>query len=91
MQLPQGVPVYLTYITAQVRDGQITYLPDPYSWVFDAARAGRRRPRNSGFAEPLAMGPQRRQDLADRAAGSASTVEPPAGEPIAPALAPTTC
>ena len=32
MQLPQGVPVYLTYITAQVRDGQITYLPDPYGW-----------------------------------------------------------
>ena len=31
-QLPQGVPVYLTYITAQVRDGQITYLPDPYGW-----------------------------------------------------------
>jgi len=32
MQLPQGVPVYLTYITAQVRDGQIAYLPDPYGW-----------------------------------------------------------
>lgn len=31
-QLPQGVPVYLTYITAQVRNGQITYLPDPYGW-----------------------------------------------------------
>ena len=30
--LPQGVAVYLTYITAQVRDGRITYLPDPYGW-----------------------------------------------------------
>jgi len=31
-QLPQGVPVYLTYVTAQVRNGQIAYLPDPYGW-----------------------------------------------------------
>lgn len=30
VQLPQGVPVYLTYVTAQVRDGKISYLPDPY-------------------------------------------------------------
>jgi murein L,D-transpeptidase YcbB/YkuD len=32
VQLPQGVPIYLTYVTAQVRDGTITYLPDPYGW-----------------------------------------------------------
>ena len=31
-QLPQGVPVYLTYITAQVQNGQVAYLPDPYGW-----------------------------------------------------------
>ena len=31
-QLPQGVPVYLTYVTAQVRNGQIAYLRDPYGW-----------------------------------------------------------
>ena len=30
MQLPQGVPIFLTYVTAQVRDGTIAYLPDPY-------------------------------------------------------------
>ena len=30
VQLPQGVPIYLTYVTAQVRDGKIAYLPDPY-------------------------------------------------------------
>jgi murein L,D-transpeptidase YcbB/YkuD len=32
VQLPKGVPVYLTYITAQVRDGKVTYLPDTYGW-----------------------------------------------------------
>ena len=32
VQLPRGVPVYLTYTTAQVRDGKITYLPDTYGW-----------------------------------------------------------
>lgn len=31
-QLPQGVPVYLTYITAQVKDGKLAYLADPYGW-----------------------------------------------------------
>lgn len=30
--LPQGVPIYLTYVTAQVRDGKIAYLADPYGW-----------------------------------------------------------
>jgi murein L,D-transpeptidase YcbB/YkuD len=30
VQLPQGVPIFLTYVTAQVRDGTIAYLPDPY-------------------------------------------------------------
>ena len=32
VQLPQGTPIYLTYITAQVRDGKISYLPDVYGW-----------------------------------------------------------
>ena len=32
VQLPRGVPVYVTYITAQVRNGQIAYLPDVYGW-----------------------------------------------------------
>ncbi|HUP67641.1 MAG TPA: L,D-transpeptidase family protein [Sphingomicrobium sp.] len=32
VQLPRGVPVYLTYITAQVRDGKVSYLPDTYGW-----------------------------------------------------------
>jgi len=30
--LPQGTPIYLTYITAQVRDGKLAYLPDVYGW-----------------------------------------------------------
>jgi murein L,D-transpeptidase YcbB/YkuD len=32
VQLPQGTPVYLTYITAQVQDGKLSYLPDIYGW-----------------------------------------------------------
>jgi len=32
VQLPQGTPIYLTYITAQVRDGKLAYLPDLYGW-----------------------------------------------------------
>ena len=32
VQLPQGTRIYLTYITAQVRDGKLTYLPDLYGW-----------------------------------------------------------
>ena len=32
VKLPQGVPIYLTYVTAQVKDGKIVYLDDPYGW-----------------------------------------------------------
>ena len=32
VQLPQGTPIYLTYITAQVRDGKLSYLRDIYGW-----------------------------------------------------------
>ena len=32
VQLPRSTPIYLTYITAQVRDGKLTYLPDLYGW-----------------------------------------------------------
>ena len=32
VQLPKGTPIYLTYITAQVRDGKLSYLPDIYGW-----------------------------------------------------------
>lgn len=32
VKLPQGTPIYLTYITAQVIDGKINYLPDLYGW-----------------------------------------------------------
>lgn len=32
VRLPRGVPVYVTYITAQVQNGQIAYLPDVYGW-----------------------------------------------------------
>jgi murein L,D-transpeptidase YcbB/YkuD len=32
VQTPKGLPVYLTYITAQVRDGKLSYLPDIYGW-----------------------------------------------------------
>ena len=32
VKVPQGLPIYLTYITAQVLDGKISYLPDVYGW-----------------------------------------------------------
>lgn len=32
VRLPQGTPIYLTYITAKVEDGKLTYLPDVYGW-----------------------------------------------------------
>jgi murein L,D-transpeptidase YcbB/YkuD len=32
VQLPGPTPIYLTYITAQVKDGRISYLPDIYGW-----------------------------------------------------------
>jgi murein L,D-transpeptidase YcbB/YkuD len=32
VQLPKGTPIYLTYITARVQDGKLTYLPDVYGW-----------------------------------------------------------
>ena len=32
VQLPQGVPIVLTYLTAQVEGGKLTYLNDFYGW-----------------------------------------------------------
>jgi murein L,D-transpeptidase YcbB/YkuD len=32
VQLPKGIPIVLTYLTAQVVDGKVTYLPDVYGW-----------------------------------------------------------
>ena len=32
VQLPKPTPIYLTYITAQLRDGKLSYLPDIYGW-----------------------------------------------------------
>jgi murein L,D-transpeptidase YcbB/YkuD len=32
VQLPQGVPIVLTYLTAEVTDGKLTYLNDIYGW-----------------------------------------------------------
>lgn len=29
---PKGLPIYLTYITAQAKDGKLSYLPDIYGW-----------------------------------------------------------
>lgn len=32
VQMPRGVPIYLTYITAQPENGQIAYVNDVYGW-----------------------------------------------------------
>lgn len=31
-RMPQGVPIYLTYLTAQAENGQLTFLKDIYGW-----------------------------------------------------------
>lgn len=38
VQLPRGVPIVLTYLTAQVEDGKVTYLPDIYGWDASPAK-----------------------------------------------------
>jgi murein L,D-transpeptidase YcbB/YkuD len=32
VQIPRGVPIYLTYLTVQPKDGKLTYLKDVYGW-----------------------------------------------------------
>ena len=32
VQLPKGVPIVLTYLTAEVANGKLTYLNDFYGW-----------------------------------------------------------
>jgi murein L,D-transpeptidase YcbB/YkuD len=32
VQLPKGVPIVLTYLTAEAKDGKLTYLADIYGW-----------------------------------------------------------
>jgi murein L,D-transpeptidase YcbB/YkuD len=32
VQLSEGVPIITTYLTAEVKDGKLTYLPDVYGW-----------------------------------------------------------
>jgi murein L,D-transpeptidase YcbB/YkuD len=31
-KLPQGIPIYVTYITAQTNNGQLTFVKDAYGW-----------------------------------------------------------
>ncbi len=38
VKLPEGVPIYLTYITIEAKDGKLSYLADPYGW--DSSSAG---------------------------------------------------
>ena len=40
VRLPMGTPIYLTYITAQVKDGKIIYLTDLYGWDAPGAQFG---------------------------------------------------
>jgi len=49
VQMPQGVPIYLTYITAQpTPDGQLTFLKDPYGWDKPGAQIA------SSYVSPVA-------------------------------------
>lgn len=48
MQMPRGVPIYLTYITAQPANGQIAYLKDVYGWDKPGAQIA------SSYVSPVA-------------------------------------
>ena len=54
VQLDKGVPIYVTYMTATVEDGQLAFVDDVYAW--DAAPEGRKRsPPPPPGAEPQAF------------------------------------
>jgi murein L,D-transpeptidase YcbB/YkuD len=36
-QLPQGVPIFVTYVTAMPQDGQLTFIKDVYGWDPDSS------------------------------------------------------
>jgi murein L,D-transpeptidase YcbB/YkuD len=40
VQAPRGLPIYLTYITAQPKDGQLTFVKDIYGWDKPTAGTG---------------------------------------------------
>ena len=44
VQLPQGVPVYLTYLTAQPTPTGVAYLPDIYGWDVPGAQVAALNP-----------------------------------------------
>jgi L,D-transpeptidase YcbB len=48
VQMPQGVPIYLTYITAQPENGQIAYAKDVYGWDKPGAQVA------SSYVSPVA-------------------------------------
>ena len=50
VQLPRSTPIFVTYITAQVKDGKLTYLPDIYGWDRSPPTqfAGAYRPGSTG-------------------------------------------
>ena len=48
VQMPAGVPIYLTYITAQPTDGQIAWTKDVYGWDKPGAQIA------SSYVSPVA-------------------------------------
>jgi murein L,D-transpeptidase YcbB/YkuD len=48
VQMPRGVPIYLTYITAQPESGQIAYVKDVYGWDKPGAQIA------SSYVSPVA-------------------------------------
>lgn len=48
VQMPQGVPIFLTYITAQPSGGQLTFVKDVYGWDKPGARVA------STYVSPVA-------------------------------------
>lgn len=48
VQMPRGVPIYLTYITAQPTNGQVAYIKDVYGWDKPGAQIA------SSYVSPVA-------------------------------------
>ena len=48
VQMPRGVPIYLTYITAQPENGQLTFVKDVYGWDKPGAQIA------SSYVSPVA-------------------------------------
>ena len=65
VQIPKGIPIVLTYLTARVEDGKVTYVPDVYGWDKTLRRNSRQATDPKRSRRDQTMGTERREDLAE--------------------------